>query len=257
VETPVTFRVQGTQLVGIFHQPETDAARSPAVLMMHGFTATKSESHRIFVKTARALARQGVVALRFDFRGWGDSGGDSEDSSVSTMVEDAKAATDFLLAQAGVDAARLGYLGFSTGGAAAALTAGDDPRVKSVVLWNAVADGGQILQRLMTPHKVKDLTAHGRVDHNGNWIGRAFVREFMEMKPAEALAKRGAPALLIQGSNDAQVNPAQMQMYAESLRRNGAQCETWLLPGADHTFSSTHWEEPVIERTVGWFAATL
>ena len=42
----------------------------------------------------------------------------------------------------------------SMGGAVAALAHARDPRAKTLVLWNAVADGGEILKRLVTPQRV-------------------------------------------------------------------------------------------------------
>lgn len=257
MESPVTFPVHGTQVVGILHTPDANTAKSPAVLMLHGFTATKTESHRIFVKTARALAKTGFVALRFDFRGWGDSGGESEESSISSMVEDVKAGTDFLLAHPNVDPSRLGYLGFSTGGAAAALAAGHDDRVRTVALWNAVADGGPIVQNLITVQRATAMATKGVVDYNGNRISRRFIMEFMTMKPVAALAKRPVPTLLIQAGKDPSVPAGQVDIYEQALAGKGVRCAKSILADADHVFSTSAWEQRVIEETVKWFEGLL
>lgn len=257
METPVTFQVHGTQVVGILHTPESAKGKTPAVLFLHGFTATKCESHRLFVKTARGLAKAGVTSLRFDFRGWGDSGGESEESSISTMVEDARFATNFLLAQPGVDTGRLGYIGMSTGGAAAALAAGHDPRVKSLALWNAVADGGQVVKNMVTPQRVQSLASTGRADYNGNMIGQRFVQEFTVMQPATALAKRPIPTLLVQAGKDMSVHPSQVEIYERALQSKAVRVEKLLLAGADHILSSIAWEKDVIERSVKWFGEVL
>lgn len=257
METPVTFSVNGTQIVGILHSSETHSAKSPAVIFLHGFTGTKVEPHRIFVKTARALTDAGFTCLRFDFRGWGDSGGNSEDSSITTFLEDARAATDFLLAQPRVDRERLGYIGMSTGGATAAIASARDSRVKSLALWNAVADGAQVLRGIASPGHLQSFALDGRVDHKGNWIGRQFITEFGAMKPADELARRPLPVLLIQGGKDDLVPAPHVEMYHRALDGKSPRLEKLLLPDADHTFSSVAWEKEVVGRTVKWLSETF
>lgn len=258
MEKPITIQVKGTQIVGILHTPEPTAnSASPAVLFLHGLTGTMVEPHRLFVKTARALVREGFVCLRFDFRGWGNSGGESEDSTISSMVEDARAATDFLLSQKGVDSNRLGYIGMSTGGATASLALAQDPRAKSIVLWNAVADGSHIVSKLASANQVKTLAVEGKAEHKGNWIGRQFISEFMTMRPAAALAKRPIPTLLIQAEKDELVDPAQVDIYFKALQDKAPQLEKIMVPDADHVFTSTRWESTVIQHTVEWMVSSL
>ncbi|MCR4403349.1 MAG: alpha/beta hydrolase [Firmicutes bacterium] len=139
----ITFANEGQKLIGVLHRPARpvtpDHDKAPAVVLFHGFTGTKVERHRIFVKTAEALAREGIVALRFDFRGSGDSEGDFEDMTLPGEISDARASLDYASGLPGVDGNNLGILGLSMGGAVAACVS-DDPRVRSVVLWSAVAD---------------------------------------------------------------------------------------------------------------------
>ena len=66
----------------ILHLPTARDASCPAVAFFHGFTGTKVEPHRIFVKTARELAAIGFYVLRFDFRGCGDSAGDFSEMTI-------------------------------------------------------------------------------------------------------------------------------------------------------------------------------
>ena len=57
MEKPIVFKSQGQQIIGVVHMPERRKGKVPAVVFFHGFTGTKVEPHRIFVKMARALAR--------------------------------------------------------------------------------------------------------------------------------------------------------------------------------------------------------
>ena len=53
---PVTFMNKGQQLVGILHVPDRleAAGSAPGIVMFHGFTGHKSETHRLFVTIAAA-----------------------------------------------------------------------------------------------------------------------------------------------------------------------------------------------------------
>ena len=73
VERPVLFDCEGERLVGVIAVPE-QAARV-AVLVVVGGPQYRAGSHRQFVRLARALAADGFPAMRFDYRGMGDSTG--------------------------------------------------------------------------------------------------------------------------------------------------------------------------------------
>ncbi len=72
-EQPVRFSCGEDALLGVAAVPPD--AQSVGVLIVVGGPQTRAGSHRMFVLLARALARQGVAAFRFDCRGMGDSSG--------------------------------------------------------------------------------------------------------------------------------------------------------------------------------------
>ncbi|MEM0011325.1 MAG: alpha/beta hydrolase, partial [Candidatus Bathyarchaeia archaeon] len=63
----VCFYNRNEKIVGMLHIADS-RAKSPAVMMCHGFTGQRMEAHFLFVKTARRLAQNGITVLRFDFR---------------------------------------------------------------------------------------------------------------------------------------------------------------------------------------------
>ena len=71
-EILVAFTNHNQQLVGMLHIPDAPGPH-PTVIFYHGFTGDRVENHFIFVKMARMLAKAGFVAMRFDFRGSGES----------------------------------------------------------------------------------------------------------------------------------------------------------------------------------------
>jgi hypothetical protein len=101
-------------MAAVLHLPD-GRGRAPAVLMCHGFTGHKAEAHRLFVHTARRLMQEGLVVLRFDFLGSGDSEGLFEEMTIRGEVEDALNALAFLRGHGRVDAARVANAGLLAG----------------------------------------------------------------------------------------------------------------------------------------------
>ena len=183
METPIVFESKAQQVVGMLHLPEGHG-RFPAALLLHGFTGTKAEAHRMFVKISRTLAEHGIASLRFDFRGSGDSAGNFEDMTIRSEVVDSLEAIKFLARHKHVNSRRLALIGMSMGGAVAAhVVARERHRIKSLVLLAPVAEGEGILDELSTPDAVSSLAETGITDHEGNLVGVAFIRQFAEMKP--------------------------------------------------------------------------
>lgn len=91
----VTIQVGEMKLFGVIHRP-LQGKRSPAVLVCHGFGGSKTGRFRIYVELASLLAKAGIVTLRLDFRGCGDSEGNFSDTTVNSEVEDALKGLEFL-----------------------------------------------------------------------------------------------------------------------------------------------------------------
>lgn len=53
-------------LRGMMHVPDGTHGKAPMVVMFHGFTGNKVESHFIFVKLSRELEKVGIGSFRFE-----------------------------------------------------------------------------------------------------------------------------------------------------------------------------------------------
>ena len=95
---------------GIVLEPEADSPL-PAVLMLHGFGSQKDEVGNMYQRLAAALGEQGIASLRIDFRGWGESAGKMEESTVQSQIDDAATAYEYLKGLDFVDPARIGVVG--------------------------------------------------------------------------------------------------------------------------------------------------
>ncbi len=128
----VTFTSGGETLVGTLYIPDgVDAANPAAAAVVTGAWMTIKE--QMPARYGRELAERGVVALTFDFRNWGESGGTQRAlESPVLKTEDIRAAVAYLQSRDDVDEARLGGLGICASAgymaSAAATTPAPDTR---------------------------------------------------------------------------------------------------------------------------------
>jgi len=242
---------------GMLHRPAdfSAARRYPAVMLWHGFTGTRVEPHRLFVKAARRLASEGIIAARFDFVGSGDSDGDFVDASPATEVEDALAVLSCIQAQPGVDRTRLGLIGLSLGGLVSACAAARSQQVKALCLWAATAHMEERMNDRVTPEGAQQLEKFGFFDYGGNRIGRAFVESAARVDPLGEVAGFRGAALVVHGTGDTVVPVAEAHEYSAALRACNPTLH--LMPDADHTFNRMEWETELIETTANWLRRKL
>lgn len=133
-ESVLNFACAGEALVGILAEPE-DRANDVGVLIVVGGPQYRAGSHRQFTLLARHLAGNGFAALRFDYRGMGDSTGEMRD--FLAVDEDIAAAIDALLA-ARPALRRVVLCGLCDAASASLLYLDNrqDPRVAGLVLLN-------------------------------------------------------------------------------------------------------------------------
>lgn len=252
-EIPITLSNHGQQLVGMIHIPDDDES-SPAVLMLHGFTGTRIESHFIFVKMARRMAEAGYFVMRFDFRGSGESEGEFREVTVPGEVDDAEKALAWLRQRPEVDPERVVLLGLSMGGCVAAAVAGEDERTAGLILWSAIADLMEIVQTAGSQRAAAEQPPSNQpeetLDFGGNLIGLPFIETIGEIKPLQSLQDFKRPVLIIHGTEDQTVPPEHAERYYQVLGPGHAELH-WIA-GADHTYSSYAWEENVFSLTLDW-----
>lgn len=257
METWVELSNYGETIRGMLHRP-VGAGPHPAVLFLHGLGGNRIEANRLFVRAARILAKQGIAALRIDFRGAGESDGEAEARSVSGHLSDALTAYHFLAEDAQLDRHRLAVLGFSLGGAVAALLAGelagsDLPEPAALVLWAAVADLKALVLPWLSPELRAQLEAGEPVPWGAELLGPAYYHDVLHLEPVEAFRRYGGPVLVVHGEADETVPPAQAQAWGRA--REGV--ELALLPGAGHTFDSLAASRELLERTASWLVRQL
>jgi uncharacterized protein len=116
----------GIHLAGTLTLPPGEGP-FPAVALITGSGPQDRDEtilgHRPFWILADFLTRAGIVVLRYDDRGVGESEGDFAAATSLDFAVDAGAAVAFLKAQPGIDPERVGLIGHSEGGLIAPLVA--------------------------------------------------------------------------------------------------------------------------------------
>jgi uncharacterized protein len=143
----ITFVSEGLKLSGAVHVPDDyrPGERRAAIIMMHGFGANKNGGPEWI---CRQFAAWGYVALRFDYRGCGDSEGERGRVLPAEEVVDALSAVTYMAGRVEVDAAAIALCGSSLGGGVAVQAAGIDSRVAAVIVENGVAHGERMIRSM-------------------------------------------------------------------------------------------------------------
>lgn len=125
----VRFESGGETLVGDLHAPAT-GGRKPAVAIIGPMTYQKEQAPTQY---ARRLAAAGFVALAYDSRYRGESGGAPRAWENPThKVEDLIAAVDYLASRPDVDPERIFVLGICQGSSEAVVAAADSGKVRGL-----------------------------------------------------------------------------------------------------------------------------
>jgi uncharacterized protein len=135
----VTFYSGGERVAALLWLPDgigPDEKR-PAIISARGFGSVKEFVNPGF---AARLNREGYIALGFDYRGLGESGGVPGRLIPADHVEDIRSAMTFLQTVPEVDPNKIGLLGDSMGGAHVLMAAALDKRAKCVVSYGGPGD---------------------------------------------------------------------------------------------------------------------
>jgi len=129
-EAHVSIPCDDIVLEGTLSKPDADGPYA-GVVICHPHPMYGGDMYNNVVEAVyQELGNRSFVALRFNFRGVGNSGGLVSDSSGN--LDDVGVAIDYLLAVEGLDPDRIGLVGYSYGGAMVLRYAPGDERVKAI-----------------------------------------------------------------------------------------------------------------------------
>ncbi|MES2758015.1 MAG: hydrolase 1, exosortase A system-associated [Pseudomonadota bacterium] len=277
-EHAVTFNCGDASLFGIASLPAASSRRG--VLVVVGGPQYRVGSHRQFTLLARSLAEQGIPAMRFDYRGMGDSAG--EPRTFEDVQHDLRAAVDHFTAIV-PGMTEVVIWGLCDAASAALFYGASDKRVCGLVLLNpwVRTTGGHAkatlkhyyLDRLLQPALWRKIVS-GRFDYRGalrSFTGLLGAARSAAPAPAAGqaddtcaplpdrmlagMAKFRGKVLLILSGRDltAQEFSDLAKGSSQWQRLLGASHVTRrALDDADHTFSRRAWRDQVSGWTGEW-----
>ena len=252
VPPPEPFRFigsQGAELVGRLHRPAGQAKGS--VLLAHCFTCSM-EIHTM-TRLAKGLADAGYAALRFDFTGIGESGGDFAEKTVSANVSDLTRAAASLIAEGFGPCAMIGH---SLGGAAAILAASRLKTVRSLVTIGAPSDPLHV--KHLFDDDLDTLAAQGRasvtISGRSFELEQGFIDDLSAHDILEAVAGLNRPYLVIHADDDDVVGVE----HAEALFAAAAEPKRFeRLASGGHLLGPRTAAEAALGAIIEWFERTL
>ena len=144
-------------LKGVLYAPSETPLGS--VLFCNPLFEERKSSQRVMVECARALCDDGLMVLRFDYRGCGDSTGDFKDFNTTHWLADIRSAAKVLRERSG-DAA-LTLLGLRLGANLAVGSALEGLNPKALILWEPIAEGNAYIEHELRRKVLREMVTFG------------------------------------------------------------------------------------------------
>jgi pimeloyl-ACP methyl ester carboxylesterase len=238
----------GFNLGATITRPSPPAARMPAVILLSGSSVGDRDGFVQGVPTlahlAGAIADAGILAVRYDKRGFGQSGGRAESATIQDYAEDVRAVVRWLLQRKDIDPKRIALVGHSEGAWVALLAAAREKRVGAVASIAGPATTGADLvlaqqqraldQMKLTPDEREKKVALQKQIQSAVITGKGWelvpqeerraadtpwFQSLLAFDPAKVLKDIRQPLFFVHGALDKQVPPAHADLLADMARK--------------------------------------
>lgn len=200
----VSFPVRGTPVAASLYLPEGQAAPVPCIIMAHGLGGIVAMG---LERYAVRFLQAGFAVLAFDYRYWGESGGEPRHLAwIPSQQEDWAAAVEYVRGLAEVDPARIALWGTSLSGGHVLVTAARDGEIACVSAQVPALDmlgatlsflrGGGFAQHLGRHGIAPQLLTimHAQRDLVRSWLGLSPHRIPLVGRPGTVAAMDDADA---------------------------------------------------------------
>jgi len=205
------------------------------VVTCHGLFSSKDTDK--FLMIAERFTAAGLMVVRFDFSGCGESSGDISETTVSRRLEELEEVVRWLRQQGDTPNA-VCLLGSSLGGYVASLYAARHP-VAALSLWATPIDLLAIVPNIPRQELEK--------------LRQDF---YLDARAWDLAASLGALARvqIIHGTQDAIVPPEHAEKIHEKVNHPK---ELLFLDGADHSLTGDAHREEAASKSLAWFLQFL
>jgi len=153
----------GFNLGATITRPANASGRLPAVILTGGAESDDRDGTTfgvpILANLAGGVSQAGFLAVRYDKRGYGQSGGRRESATLSDLSDDLRAIVKWLSDRKDVDSKRIAVLGHGEGAWLALLAASRDKRIAGVISIDAPSTTGAELALEQQQHALDRLKA--------------------------------------------------------------------------------------------------
>lgn len=205
--TRVEIPYEGSHMPGYFYKAESlDGKPTPVVIQWNGFDSTKEMMY--YSGFPQMLARRGISTLMVDTPGSGEALRLRGLTARHDTEAWASAIIDFAEGLDGIDADKVGLVGWSLGGYYAPRAAAFEKRVKLAVAWGANHNWAEVQEGR------RNREGENPVPHyweHAFWVWNVDnINDFMEATKGMHLngvaEKITCPLLITHGANDRQIN---------------------------------------------------
>ena len=244
----VTIPDAGFNLGATITHPMNASARAGAVILVGGSDSDDRDGTAfgvpILAQLAASVARAGFLAVRYDKRGYGQSGGRQESATLTDLAEDVRAVAKWLSDRKDIDPKRIAVIGHAEGGWVALLAASKDKRVAGVISIDTPATTGAQLaleeqqhvldrlkvspaerdERVALQKKIQDAVLTGQ-----GWEGvpapmrkqadTPWTQSVLSFDPAKVIDDVRQPMLLIHAELDKQIPVSHVERLADLAKK--------------------------------------
>ncbi len=274
----VSFQNGEQKLVGTLTIPRKGNAPFPGLVIISGSGPQDRDGSTVanlYRLIGERLSANGVAVLRVDDRGAGKSlpvkGGSYRD-----LINDTKAAFEFLFNRPEIDHKKIALAGHSEGAETALTIATEDPRVAAIIL---LAGTSRPVDRVLTEQTLYALALQSPINSSDKTLYPALVTRLEQIfkearskpKPADsandqlawfrehaesdplALARRvHVPALILNGERDMLVLPYHALELAQAMADSGnKQVLLRIFPNLTHVFTPSQRDKTVTDAQAG------
>jgi dienelactone hydrolase len=278
ISQDTTFESGTLKLAGTVTVPKDKGKKFPACIIISG-SGPLDRNGKVpdlgfsvqYKAIANRLSNSGILVLRYDKRGVGQSQGDFKTASLSDLVSDTKAGIEYLRSRKDVDTNRICLIGHSEGAIIAPMIAAEDSRIKAIVLMAGTAKPlDQVLMeqqefllgKANIPDEMKQKAIQEQqeffdwVRGKKEWKEEDMPPQYKELvgkkewflehfnhDPLQTIAKVKCKVLILQGQKDRQVFDLHAIMLSNALDRAGNKDHmVKMFADLDHLFCKTEGE---------------